>query len=216
LKLIEELKRRNVIRVAGLYGVAGWLLAQAASLMESALGLPNWFDAVVICLLLIGFPLAVVFAWVYEITPEGLKRTVAVAQDASITADTARKLDIVLIVLIVANRFIAPKGAAVTDTASSDDNSIAVLPFTDMSSGHDQEYFSDGISEELLNVLANIKGLRVAGRTSSFAFKGQSKDLRQIGEILNVRHIVEGSIRKSGNKIRITPQLIQAQDGSHQ
>jgi hypothetical protein len=149
LRFIEELKRRNVIRVAGLYGVAGWLLAQAASLMESALGLPNWFDAVVICLLLIGFPLAVVFAWVYEITPEGLKRTVAVSQDASITADTARKLDLVLIgavavliVVIVANRFIAPQGAAATDSVSSDDNSIAVLPFTDMSSGHDQEYLT--------------------------------------------------------------------------
>jgi TolB-like protein len=223
LKLIEELKRRNVIRVAGLYGVAGWLLAQAASLMESALGLPNWFDAVVICLLLIGFPLAVVFAWVYEITPEGLKRTVAVAQDSSITGETAKKLDIalisvvvVLIVVIVANRFIAPKGPAATDSTSSDDNSIAVLPFTDMSSGHDQEYFSDGISEELLNVLAQVQGLRVAGRTSSFAFKGQNKDLREIGELLNVKHIVEGSIRKSGNKVRITAQLIKAKDGYHQ
>jgi TolB-like protein/Tfp pilus assembly protein PilF len=223
LRFIEELKRRNVIRVAGLYGVAGWLLAQAASLLESALGLPNWFDAVVISLLLIGFPLAVVFAWVYEITPEGLKRTVAVSQDASITAETARKLDIallgavgVLIVAIVATRFIAPRGTPVADATAADDNSIAVLPFADMSSAHDQEYFSDGISEELLNALAQVQGLRVAGRTSSFAFKGQNKDLREIGEILNVRHIVEGSIRKSGNKVRITAQLVKAQDGYHQ
>jgi TolB-like protein len=229
LKLIEELKRRNVIRVAGLYGVVGWLLAQAASLLESALGLPGWFDAVVVSLLLIGFPLCVVFAWVYEITPEGLKRTVAVSQDASITADTAKKLDIVLIgavavliLVIVADRFVAPKGALATAetsvaTAEEDaENSIAVLPFSDMSSDKDQEYFSDGISEELLNVLAQVQGLRVAGRTSSFAFKGQNKDLREIGELLNVGHIVEGSIRKSGNKVRITAQLIKVKDGYHQ
>jgi len=229
LKLIEELKRRNVIRVAGLYGVVGWLLAQAASLLESALGLPGWFDAVVVSLLLIGFPLAVVFAWVYEITPEGLKRTVAVSQDTSITADTAKKLDIVLIgavavltLVIVADRFVAPRGALATGetsvaTAEADaENSIAVLPFSDMSSEKDQEYFSDGISEELLNVLAQVQGLRVAGRTSSFAFKGQNKDLREIGELLNVGHIVEGSIRKSGNKVRITAQLIKVKDGYHQ
>ena len=225
--------------MAGLYGVVGWLLAQTASLMEGALALPAWFDAVVVSLLLIGLPLALVFSWAFEITPEGLKRTAEVPRDTSIAPKTGRKLDIALIgavaaliVVIVADRFAdrfvgptapdATAGIAAsvstspgTDAAETD-NSIAVLPFADMSSGKDQEYFSDGISEELLNVLAQVQGLRVAGRTSSFAFKGQNRDLREIGEILNVGHIVEGSIRKAGNKVRITAQLIKAQDGYHQ
>jgi TolB-like protein/Tfp pilus assembly protein PilF len=235
IEILAELKRRNVIRVAGLYGVVGWLLAQAASLLESTLALPAWFDAVVVSLLLIGLPLALVFSWAFEITPEGLKRTAEVPEGASIAPKTGRKLDVALIgavvaliAVIAADRFIGPAapggtaditanvsaspGADATET----DNSIAVLPFADMSSEKDQEYFSDGISEELLNVLAQVQGLRVAGRTSSFAFKGQNKDLREIGEILNVGHIVEGSIRKAGNKVRITAQLIKATDGYHQ
>ena len=234
-EILAELKRRNVIRVAGLYGVVAWLLAQAASLMESALALPAWFDAVVVSLLLIGLPLALVFSWAFEITPEGLKRTAEVPEGASIAPKTGRKLDIALIgavvalcVVIAADRFIAPAAPdATADTTASvnpspgadalqADNSIAVLPFADMSSEKDQEYFSDGISEELLNVLAQVQGLRVAGRTSSFAFKGQNRDLREIGEILNVGHILEGSIRKAGNKVRITAQLIKATDGYHQ
>jgi TolB-like protein len=233
--ILAELKRRNVIRVAGLYGVVGWLLAQAASLLESALALPAWFDAVVVSLLLIGLPLALIFSWAFEITAEGLKRTAEVPEDTSIAPRTGRKLDIaligavvVLIAVIAADRVIGPTapGATAETTASvnastgadaiESDNSIAVLPFADMSSEKDQEYFSDGISEELLNVLAQVKGLRVAGRTSSFAFKGQNRDLREIGEILNVGHILEGSIRKAGNKVRITAQLIKATDGYHQ
>ncbi|MGH8168068.1 MAG: tetratricopeptide repeat protein, partial [Woeseiaceae bacterium] len=171
----------------------------------------------------------------FEITPEGLKRTAEVPRDASIAPKTGRKLDIALIgavvaliAVIAADRFIvptAPDGTAdiaanVEPSPGADatqaDNSIAVLPFADMSSEKDQEYFSDGISEELLNVLAQVQGLRVAGRTSSFAFKGQNRDLREIGEILNVGHILEGSIRKAGNKVRITAQLIKATDGYHQ
>ncbi|MEX2122756.1 MAG: tetratricopeptide repeat protein [Woeseia sp.] len=203
--------------------------------MESALALPPWFDAVVVSLLLIGLPLALVFSWAFEITPEGLKRTAEVPRDASIAPKTGRKLDIALIGAVVAligavaaDRFIAPTapgataniaanvGASPGADAAEADNSIAVLPFADMSSEKDQEYFSDGISEELLNVLAQVQGLRVAGRTSSFAFKGQNKDLREIGEILNVGHILEGSIRKAGNKVRITAQLIKTKDGYHQ
>ncbi len=234
MAILEELRRRNVIRVAGIYGVVGWVLAQVASLLESALALPGWFDAVVVSLLLIGLPVALIFAWAFELTPEGLKRTADVPPEASITPSTGRKLDFVLIgavavlaVVIVADRFIGPAapeaaGAAANAAtvagaaAGQPDNSIAVLPFVDMSPGKDQEYFSDGISEELLNVLAQVQGLRVAGRTSSFAFKGQHKDLREIGDILDVAYIVEGSIRKAGNKVRITAQLIKANDGYHQ
>lgn len=229
MKLFNELKRRNVFRAAGLYGVVGWALAQVASLLENALTLPGWFDALVISLLLLGFPIAIIFAWAYEMTPEGLKPTKDVAADASIAAATGRKLDMailagigVLIAVIVADRFLDRKDARVIAVgergshAALADNSIAVLPFTDMSPEQDQGYFSDGISEELLNVLAQVKDLRVAGRTSSFSFKGQNKDLREIGDILDVGYIVEGSIRKAGNKVRVTAQLIQAKDGYHQ
>lgn len=206
-----------------------------ASLLEEALGLPEWFDAVVVSLLVIGLPLVIVLAWVFELTPEGLKRTADVPPDASVTPETGRKLDLALMIAVVAliaiiavDRFAGPAetGAtadvtAVADAAAGTEaaeavNSIAVLPFVDMSPMKDQEYFSDGISEELLNVLAQVPDLRVAGRTSSFAFKGQNKDLREIGDILNVTYIVEGSIRKAGNKVRITAQLIKAEDGYHQ
>jgi len=228
MNLFNELKRRNVFRAAGLYVVVGWALAQAASLLENALSLPAWFDALVISLLALGFPIAVVFSWAYEMTPEGLKPTKDVAPEASVAAATGSKLDkailaglVVLIAVIAGDRFIGRKDAnviTVRGAAGADlgDNSIAVLPFADMSAEQDQEYFSDGISEELLNVLAQVKDLRVAGRTSSFAFKGQNKDLKEIGEILGVGHIVEGSIRKSGDKIRVTAQLIQTTDGYHQ
>lgn len=229
MNIFNELKRRNVFRAAGLYIVVGWALAQAASLFESALSLPGWFDAMVLTLLMLGFPIAVVFAWAYEMTPEGLRPTKDVAADASIAPVTARKLDMailagigVLIALIVADRFLDRKDARVIAVsgggkhAALADNSIAVLPFTDMSSEQDQGYFSDGISEELLNSLAQLKDLRVAGRTSSFAFKGQNKDLREIGQILGVGYIVEGSIRKAGNKVRVSAQLIQAKDGYQQ
>lgn len=235
-RFFEELRRRNVFRVAGLYGVVGWLLAQASSLMENALGLPSWFDAVVISFLLIGFPLVLVFAWVFEMTPAGLKKTADVPETASIAGSTGKKLDFALIgaVLllagsILASRFIAPAGPAAPakpadaktvaakapETEIQKDNSIAVLPFVDMSSAKDQEYFSDGISEELLNSLAQVDGLQVAGRTSSFAFKNQNKDLREIGEILKVSNILEGSVRKAGDEVRITAQLIKAADGYH-
>lgn len=226
MNLFNELKRRNVFRAAGLYVVVGWALAQAAALLEGALSLPAWFDALVISLLALGFPIAVIFAWAYEMTPEGLKPTKDVAPEASVAAATGSKLDkailaglVVLIAVIAGDRFVGRKDAnVITVRGGADlaDNSIAVLPFADMSPEQDQEYFSDGISEELLNVLAQVKDLRVAGRTSSFAFKGQNKDLREIGEILDVGHIVEGSIRKSGDKIRVTAQLIQTKDGYHQ
>jgi TolB-like protein/Flp pilus assembly protein TadD len=241
-KLFDELRRRNVFRAVALYGVVGWGLAQVSSLMESALALPGWFDAVVVSLLLIGLPLVIVFAWVYEMTPEGLKRTSQVAQGASITSATGRKLDVALlaavvalIALIAATHFLggekarpvegspdpvaqrAAAGAPGASEATSPvaGNSIAVLPFVDMSPAKDQEYFSDGISEELLNSLAQVNGLQVAGRTSSFAFKGQNKDLREIGEVLAVANILEGSVRKAGDQVRITAQLIKADDGYH-
>lgn len=227
MNLFNELKRRNVFRAAGLYIVVGWALAQAAALLENALSLPAWFDALVISLLALGFPIAVIFSWAYEMTPEGIKPTKDIPAGASISASTGAKLDkailagiVVLIAVIAGDRFIGRKDASVITVSGNGavlaDNSIAVLPFADMSAERDQEYFSDGISEELLNVLAEVKDLRVAGRTSSFAFKGQNKDLKEIGDILDVGHIVEGSIRKQGDKIRVTAQLVQTKDGYRQ
>jgi TolB-like protein len=179
--------------------------------------------------LLIGFPLVLVFTWAYEITPEGIKKEKDVERSESITRETAKKLDIAVIVLLilamgglVVDRLIpdatTPATEATADNVavtSAPDQSIAILPFADMSPEGDQEYFSDGISEELLNVLAKIPGLRVVARTSSFQFKGENRDIIDIGQRLNVAHILEGSVRKSGNKLRITAQLIKADDGFH-
>jgi len=223
-KFLAELRRRNVVRVAGLYGVVGWLLAQAAGVLENALTMPGWFDTVVVSFLLIGLPIVIVFAWVFEMTPEGLKRTAEIAPAASISRLTGRKIDraliaavALLITVIVGGRFIGGDSAKAPGPVASagGDNSIAVLPFADMSPAKDQEYFADGISEELLNVLAQVKGLQVAGRTSSFAFKNDNRDLREIGQLLNVSHVLEGSVRKAGDRVRITAQLVKADDGFH-
>jgi TolB-like protein len=185
-------------------------------------------------LLILGFPLVLIFSWVYELTPEGLKKQHEVDLNQSITHETGRKINyligalaVLAIVVVAVERFIprtAPIPAA-TDAApgappaeapvQAAAKSIAVLPFVNMSSDPGNEYFSDGLSEELLNVLAKLPELRVIGRTSSFQFKGRNEDLRVIGEKLNVAHVLEGSVRKSGNKVRITAQLIKAADGSH-
>ena len=234
MSVIAELKRRNVFRVALLYLVAGWVILQVAQLLFDVLKLPEWTSRLVLGLLALGFPLALIFSWVYELTPEGLKREHEVERNASITAETARKLDLIVvgllvvaIVVVAVERFI-PRTApipAVTDAASGAPpaeapvqaaaKSIAVLPFADMSAGKDQEYFADGLSEELLNLLAKIPDLRVAARTSAFKFKGEKIDVKDVAQKLNVAHILEGSVRKSGNKVRITAQLIKAADGYH-
>ena len=234
LSVIAELKRRNVFRVAALYLVAAWVLLQVAELLFDVLKLPDWTSRLVLGLLMLGFPLALIFSWVYELTPEGLKREHEIERNASITAETARKLDLIVvgllvvaIVVVAVERFIprtAPVPAA-TDAASrasSEDapvqaaaKSIAVLPFVNMSGDAGNEYFSDGLSEELLNLLAKIPDLRVAARTSAFKFKGEKIDVQEVAQKLNVAHILEGSVRKSGNKVRITAQLIKAADGYH-
>jgi TolB-like protein len=178
--MFAELRRRHVFRVAIAYVVVAWLIVQAAALIEEALNLPPWFDGVALALVALGFPIALVIAWAFELTPEGIKRSV-------------------------------PLGPQV----ASNDLSIAVLPFVNMSSDADQEYFSDGLSEELLNELAHIPDLHVAGRTSCFAFKGRNDDLRVIGDKLGVAHVLEGSVRKDGDKLRITAQLVSAKNGYH-
>ncbi|MEP4891995.1 MAG: hypothetical protein ABJV04_18375 [Aliiglaciecola sp.] len=191
---------------------------QFTAIAVPALNLPMSLNGIVFFLISIGFPIALFLAWAFELTPEGVKSTTNVEQDESIAKSTGRKLDfliigllsIIIIYLIAANYIFNGE-----DDQEQSTQSIAVLPFVNMSSDTEQEYFSDGISEELLNLLAQIPKLQVAGRTSSFAFKDKNEDLREIGEALNVKHILEGSVRKSGTKLRITAQLIQADNGYH-
>lgn len=225
--LLSELRRRNMFRVAGMYAIVGWILMQVAVALEGAIGLPVWFDGFIVATLLIGFPVAMLLAWAYEMTPEGVKRTESVPEGESITAQTGRKLDIAILaglaVLIAVTVGGSVLGNSKSDgeigsasvSAEASETAIAVLPFADMSADGDQEYFADGISEELLNLMAQIPGLDVAGRTSAFAFKGQNKDLREIGNLLDVTHILEGSVRKSENRIRVTAQLIRVDNGFH-
>lgn len=224
-KFFQELRRRNVFRVAGVYAVVGWLLIQVIVAVTAPLGLPDWTDTFFIVLVLAGFPIAVLFAWAFEMTPDGMKRTADVPEGESIAPKTGSRLDFVIIAalllvgaLVIGDRLMpggsGPQGTgrAAKDGASA---SVAVLPFIDLSPDGDQEFFSDGISEEILNVLVRIPNLKVAGRTSSFSFKGQDKDLRAIGAALGVENVLEGSVRKSGEKLRITAQLIRSSDGFH-
>lgn len=235
--LIAELRRRHVLRVAGGYAVVGWVLAQVSVTLETALELPNWFDTVIVSTLLIGFPVALLLAWAFEITPEGVKRSSA-DEGADVTA--MRGTDYVLIagLLLVASLAVwqltdtrghiganesDPLGVAEADIANPDvdadiinNASIAVLPFADLSSDGDQEYFSDGIAEEILNVLARVDGLKVASRTSSFQFKGREGiNIPEVADTLEVAHVLEGSVRKAGETVRITAQLIRAESDTH-
>ncbi len=226
--LFEEVKRRNVFKVAFVYAIAGWLTMQIVDVMFPALKLPDWMTSAIAAMLLIGFPFALIFAWAFEMTPEGIKLEKDVDRSESITPHTGRKLNqSALIILAVAVGFLLfdkfvlrPEitQQAVDTTAEIVETikpSIAVLPFVNMSGDVENEYFSDGLSEELLNVLARIPQLHVVGRTSSFAFKGKNQDLRDIGEQLNVGHILEGSVRKSNTRLRITAQLADAENGYH-
>ena len=202
--LLAELKRRNVFRVATFYLVAGWVLLQAGDLLFDTLGVPDWSLKLLLGLLVLGFPVALVFSWVYELTPEGIKREHEVERNASITARTAAKLDKLIVVLLVvaigllaADQFDsrrheaegsraavdlprAPGTAAPRVSPGAAQASIAVLPFLNLSEDKSNEYFSDGLTEELLNVLANVPGLRVIARTSSFAYKGKDVKISDV------------------------------------
>jgi len=223
-QLFEELKRRNVLRVAIAYLVATWLVLQVADIVLEIIAAPAWVAQVFLLLFALGLPFVLIFSWAYELTAEGLKREKDVDRSKSITSRTGRKLDMVTIGMLVAvllfvglerTYFSRPASDTVTQSTQMDQNSIAVLAFEDLSPGRDQAYFAEGLSEELLNVLAQVPDLKVAGRTSSFAFRGQNKSLQEIGELLSVAHILEGSVRKSGNRIRVTAQLVSANDGFH-
>ena len=238
--LFAELKRRNVIRVAIAYAIAAWLLIEVSATTFPMLRLPEWTATFVTVMLMIGFPVALIFAWAFELTPEGIKKEKEVDRSQSTTHVTGRKLDYLIIaVLVVAlgyfafDKFMldpsrhtelvqatteaATEQAATNSTASAEsDKSIAVLPFVNMSDDAANEYFSDGISEELLNLLAKIPEFRVISRSSAFSYKGKDFKIADVGRELNVAYVLEGSVRKAGNKVRITAQLIEVDSDTHQ
>ena len=219
-RFYQELQRRNVIKAAISYVVFSWIFIQAASILYPSFGWGQQAISNTLIVLMIVFPLWLVFAYVFEWTPQGFKKTDDVAEETSVAQTTGKKMNAIIIVglalavvLLLADRIFSLTAAEDTDTTI--DKSIAVLAFADMSPEKDQEYFSDGISEEILNLLAKIPDLKVISRTSSFSYKGKEQNIKKIGEELQVAHVLEGSIRKAGNTFRITAQLIDTRDGAH-
>jgi adenylate cyclase len=227
----SELKRRNVIRAAGLYLVGAWLLVQVASTVLPMFGAPDWLPRSIVILLVIGFVPALIFSWVFELTPQGLKRDEDVPPEQSIGPQTGRRMDRMIIVVLVlalayfaVDKFVlnphreksAPRMSSSGTNGTPNEKSVAVLAFANLSDDKGSEYFSDGISEELLTVLQKIPGLHVAARTSAFSFKGQNATAQEIGQKLGVAHLVEGSVRKAGDMVRIAARLTQATTGEEQ
>ena len=230
MSFIGELKRRNVTKVAAFYLVAAWVVLQVAEVVFEVIEVPGEWLRFILALLVIGFPVALTFSWIYEMTPDGLKREKDVDRSRSITQETGQRINVAIVVLlviaigfVVVDRLIPEQAVeplaeeiAASIPAAPSDNSIAVLPFADLSPQGDQEYFSDGIAEEILNVLVRIDGLSVASRTTSFGFKGQeSLGIPYMADKMNVRHVLEGSVRKAGDNVRITAQLIDATNDKH-
>ena len=231
--LFAELSRRNVFRVGIVYAVTSWLIAQVADLAATTFLAPDWVMKMIIIILVLGLPVALLVAWAYEMTPQGLRRDTGSAGDQFDTVSQSSKLDRTITALLVLalayfayDKFVldpardlamleSAADAAPEVTPTSDYQTIAVLPFVNMSDDEDNEYFADGLSEELLNMLVKVPRLRVAARTSSFSFKGKDVKISDIARELNVSHVLEGSVRKSGNQLRITAQLIKADDGFH-
>jgi TolB-like protein len=219
--LLAELKRRKILRVAAVYGATSFVLLQIADIVFPSLGLPQWTITLVVALTVIGFPLAMAITWIFEATPDGLRRT-APAQENEIEAILAQPrsrrwpagIAALVGIVLLAGGIAWTVGKRGGGRATNYD-SIAVLPFVNMSGDADNEYFGDGLAEELLNALSNIEGLKVAARTSTFAFKGTTMDVRAIGDTLGVGTVLEGSVRRSADRIRITAQLIDARTGYH-
>jgi TolB-like protein/Tfp pilus assembly protein PilF len=234
-ELLQELRRRNVFKVATVYVVTGWLLMQVGSVVMPTFDAPAWVMKAFLVLLLFGFIIAIILAWAFEITPDGIKKESDIPPEQSAHAHTGRKLDFIIIgILLVGvtyfiyeSRFASPANDTVAVENKNipeltadiikepEGSSIAVLPFVNMSSDPEQEYFSDGISEEILNVLAKIPKLHVTSRSSSFFYKGSKINISEVASKLGVNNILEGSVRKSGNRIRITAQLIEASSDTH-
>jgi TolB-like protein/cytochrome c-type biogenesis protein CcmH/NrfG len=206
LRFLAELKRRKVIQTAVLYAVSAWVLLQVAALLLDMLEVPPWGLKLVFVLLLIGFPLALLLSWMHQVTPEGIRREAA-APEAPRRLPPAGAFS--------SHAADAPAAAMLPQEPAADERSIAVLPFANLSEDKANEYFADGLSDELLNLLSRVAGLRVVARTSSFSFKGRTASAAEIARELKVTHLLEGSVRRSGSRVRITAQLIRASDSSH-
>ncbi|NCF13913.1 MAG: hypothetical protein GWP62_01300 [Gammaproteobacteria bacterium] len=217
--LFQELKRRNVFRVGLAYLAVAWLVLQAADIVLDNINAPEWLMQALMLFMVIGLPVALVFAWAFEVTPEGIKPESEVDRSDSITQETGHKLNrTITAVLIAAVAFLlVDKFLLVDDTPDviTTEKSVAVLPFVAMSRGEDDEYFADGLTEEILNSLTRVPELLVTARTSAFFFKGKDIPIPEIAEKLGVAHIVEGSVRRDGDRLRVTAQLIRASDGFH-
>ena len=216
--LIEELRHRNVFRVGVAYVVAGWLIAQVADLASDAFNAPEWIMQMLIIGLLLGLPVALFLAWAYELTPEGMKKAHEVPADAPKDPRAGRVLNLVIIATLTVtvallgwDKVRSPGLAGVGEV----DKSIAVLPFDDFSPERDHSWFADGLTEEILNSLARTADLQVASRTSSFAYRGSNLDIPAIADELGVAHVLEGSVRRAGDRLRVTAQLIRADDDKH-
>src|SRR6185436_7774149 len=223
-----ELKRRNVYKIAVAYAVVAWLLIQVATQVFPFFGIPNWAVRLVVLLLVLGFPVALVLAWAFEITPEGIKRAEDVLPNESIRRKTGRKLVGITVALAVvaagllAFQVLRPRlmrdsaarsPLAATTEVTIPEKSIAVLPMVNSTGDPANEYFSDGMSEEFISSLGRLHELKVIGRTSSFRFKGKTEDSKTIGEKLGVYYLLEGSVRKSADRVRIAVALIKSGDG---
>ncbi len=222
MSIFTELQHRNVLRVAAAYLVVGWLLTEVLTTILPAFGAPDWAAKAVILSFAFGFIPTVVLSWIYELTPDGIRKEADMGRDDESGTVAIGKIDYLTIVgvvlavlfaaIIFANRSLVE---SITDSATVSRESVAVLPFVNMSNDEDNDYFSDGLTETLLHMLAQIPDLNVAARTSSFAFKGKNMDIRQIADALQVAHVLEGSVQQSGSRVRITAQLIRASDGYH-
>ena len=216
---LAELKRRNVYRVAVAYAIIAWLLVQIATQTFPFFSIPNWGVRLVVFLIVLGFPVALIFAWVFELTPEGLKRTEDIAPHESITRRTGQKLDLVIIAVLlgaIAFLLFSRGRPAFRSAGAAPGKSIAVLPFENLSDEKENAFFADGIQDDILTSLAKIRDLKVTSRTSVMGFRGkETRNLREIGKALGVAHILQGSVRRDGNRVKVSAQLLDARTDDH-
>jgi TolB-like protein/Tfp pilus assembly protein PilF len=216
MAFFAELKRRRVGKVAIAYGTIAWLVTEASSVVLPALRLPDWTVTFIVVFLLVGFPVTMILAWVFDVGPQGIERTEPLAHEPASTRIKLRMAYAAVVLLLMAGLgYLLYERGFGRAHAGQPHDSIAVLPFTNLSGDPARDYFSDGMSEELLNLLARVPGLQVASRTSSFAYKGRNVDIREVGRELGVETVLEGSVRQAGDQVRITAQLIDAETGFH-
>src|SRR5687767_5966827 len=216
MAFFSELKRRRVGKVAIGYGAVAWMVTEASSVVMPALRLPEWTVTFVVVFLMVGFPVAMIMAWVFDVGPQGIKRTAPLRDETASMQVRLRVAYAAVVLLLMAGLgYLLYERGLGRAMAGERRGSIAVLPFTNLSGDTAKDYFSDGMSEELLNLLARVPGLQVASRTSSFAYKGRNVDIREVGSQLGVDTVLEGSVRQAGDQVRITAQLIDTETGFH-